>query len=122
MAPKDSRRAKGDGSLYKRADGLWVGAVSLPPHPDGKRRVKRVTAKSRNEAILRLRKLKADVAAGLVPIGPSTTVERWMRYWVDEILPFRNIKPATVYGYESAVELHLIPNLGAKRLDRLAPS
>lgn len=119
---RSARRSKGDGSLYKRADGLWVGAVEMPPGADGKRRQKRVTAKSRNEAIKRLRKLQGEVAAGQVPTAPSTTVERWLTYWVSEILPFRDIKPATVYGYEAVIANHLIPNIGAKRLDRLQPS
>jgi integrase len=116
------RRGRGDGTLYKRADGLWVGGVEMPVGPDGTRRQKRVTAKSRNAAVDKLRKLKAAVAAGQVPTAPSTTVERWLNYWVSDILPHRNIKPATVYGYEAAVRNHLIPNLGAKRLDRLQPS
>lgn len=116
------RRGRGDGTLYKRADGLWVGGVELPAGADGKRRQRRVTAKSRSVVVDKLRKLQAAVVAGQVPTAPSTTVERWLNYWVDEILPFRDIKPATLYSYEATVRNHLIPALGAKRLDRLQPS
>lgn len=120
MATK--RRSPGDGSLFKRADGLWVGSVELPAGPDGKRRQKRVTAKNRNDAIGKLRKLQAAAAAGQIPTAPTTTVERWMGYWLSDILPFRDIKPRTVIDYEGLVRRQIIPYLGAKRLDRLAPA
>ena len=55
-----TRRDKGSGALFKRADGYWVGGVQLPPGPDGKRRYKRIVRKNRNEAMAALRQLKAD--------------------------------------------------------------
>ena len=120
--PRKPRRSRGDGSIYQRADGLWVVAVELPPGPDGKRRSKRATSKSRNGAVAKLRTLQADLAAGRVPTSPSTTVERWLQHWATDILPGRNVKPSTIDGYEKTIRRHLIPNLGAKRLDRLQPS
>lgn len=116
------RRGRGDGTLYKRADGLWVGGVELPAGANGQRRQRRVTAKSRNGAIEKLRKLQAAVTAGQVPTAPSTTVEKWLQYWAAEILPTRGVKPATIYQYELAIRRYIVPYLGAKRLDRLQPS
>lgn len=108
--------------MFKRADGLWVGSVELSPGSDGQRRQKRVTAKNRNDAIQKLRKLQAAAAAGQIPTAPSTTVSRWMEYWISDILPFRDIKPRTVIDYEGLVRRQIVPYLGVKRLDRLAPA
>ena len=117
-----NRRDKGTGALFKRADGYWVGGVQLPPGPDGKRRYKRIVRKDRNAAMAALRQLKSDLDAGRITAGPGMTVEKWLDYWQREILPTRKIKPDTVISYRSMVRLHLIPALGAKRLDRLHPS
>lgn len=58
------RRSPGDGSLTKRkSDGLWIGSVEIPSL-DGKRRQRRVFSKNRNEAIRKLKQLRADVDAG----------------------------------------------------------
>lgn len=121
------RRSPGDGTLYKRADGLWVGGVELPANPDGKRRIKRVTSKNRNVVLQKLRALQAALAAGAIPTAPSTTMQRWLEYWFSDILPHRTsagspLKPATIDGYERTIRRYLIPYIGAKRLDRITPA
>lgn len=121
MTQKKPRRGPGDGTLFKRADGYWVGGVELAPGPDGKRRFKRVVRKSRNECVNALRDLRKDVEAGRITGAKSTTVAKWLDYWASDILPHRNIVPETANGYRTIIKNHLTPRLGAKRLDRLAP-
>lgn len=121
------RRSPGDGTLFKRGDGLWVGGVELPMGPDGKRRFKRVSSKNRNAALEKLRKLQLEVAAGNVPTASTTTVGKWLEFWQSDILPNRRtkaglIKPSTIEGYEIAIRLYINPYLGTKRLDRLQPA
>ncbi len=43
-------RGKGEGSIYKQADGLWAAAITLPPGPGGKQRRKVVRRKSKADA------------------------------------------------------------------------
>ena len=116
------RRSPGDGTLFKRKDGMWVGGVEMPAGPDGTRKMKRVTSKNRNTCIEKLRALQAQVAAGQVPTAPSTTVARWLEFWASDILPARGVKPATVTTYEATIRLYLVPRIGAKRIDRLRPA
>lgn len=116
------RRPSGDGTLFKRADGLWVGGVELPPGPDGKRRIKRVTSKSRNEVLRKLRELRGEVAAGRIPASSSTTVTAWLTYWQDDILPTRPVKAGTVYSYRLTIRRYILPYIGNKRLDKLTPA
>lgn len=122
MTARKPRRSPGDGTLFKRKDGYWVGGVELTPAADGTRRYKRIVRKSRNECIKELRLLKADAAAGRITGAKSTTVEKWLTYWLTDILPHRNVKPATTTSYRNAVRNHLIPGLGTKRLDKLHPA
>lgn len=122
MADKKPRRGVGDGTLFKRADGYWVGGVELAPGADGKRRYKRVVRKSRNECVNALRDLKKELAAGRIVAGKSVTVDKWMAYWLSDILPHRGVKPGTLSTYRTTSRLHIVPNLGAKRLDKLHPS
>ena len=117
-----ARRGRGDGALFKRADGYWVGGVELAPGPDGKRRVKRIVRKSRNDAIKELRRLKKDLDAGRITGARSITVAKWAEYWETRILPTRKIKPGTIYGYSGALRNHIVPHLGTKRLDKLTPA
>lgn len=122
-----ARRGPGEGTLFKRGDGLWIAGVELPPGPDGKRRFKRVSSKNRNTVLEKLRKLQSELAAGQIPVSSSVTMEHWLDFWRTDILPHRTsggtpLKPATIYSYETTIRLYLKPHIGAKRLDRLTPA
>lgn len=111
------RRAPGDGSLYKRGDGLWVGAVTVTT-PDGKQHRRTVSSKRRGEAARRLEQLKADIEAGLVATTPKTTVGEWLDYWLENIHR-PQVRPTTYRHYEQTIRLHIKPHIGARQLHRL---
>lgn len=113
------RRAKGDGTLFKRADGYWVGGIELPPK-DGKRRFKRVVRKDRNEAIAVLRQLRKDLDAGVIATSPSTTVANWLDEWLKIKKP--HLAPGTHKSYSNTARLYINPHLGTKRIDKLKPA
>lgn len=115
------RRTRGDGTLFKRADGYWVGGVDLPAGADGKRRQKRVVRKSRNDCLAAMRDIKRDLLAGNLPTR-NITVEKWLTYWLTEIVTAKDLRPSSIGYYEKAVRLYLIPALGAKRMDKLTPA
>lgn len=119
---KTARRDKGSGSLCQRADGVWLASLELPPHPlTGKRRRKVATAKTQVEARRKLTAMTRELmATGDLPTT-SPTVEQYMTAWLKRVAR-RNLKPRTAAGYESYARKHIIPALGRKRLDRLAPS
>lgn len=117
MSP--ARRGKGDGTLFKRADGMYVGRVELPS-TDGKRRQKTIASRDRNTALRKLRDLKAAIAAGAIPTASTTTVEKWMTHWLDNIHG-PTIKPTTRISYDATIRNYVNPTIGAKRLDRLTP-
>ncbi len=114
-----ARRTKGDGSLFKRADkDLWVGRVELPPGPEG-RRYREVSSKNRNEAIRKLKELRAEIDAGRIPVTDKTSVGDWLDKW----LTIKKAKVAqnTYDYYEQSVRLHIKPYIGRIKLKMLTP-
>jgi integrase len=120
MSP-GKRRPRGSGGLFKRADGMWIGVVELDMGADGKRRRKFVSSKNRNEAIRKLKALRADVDAGKIAETSSATVAQFLEQWLNGPHK-RKVRPNTFSGDERIVRLHIIPHIGHRRLDKLTPT
>ncbi len=116
------RRAAGDGALYKRADGMWVGTIELPAGADGKRKRKTVSSKDKTTALQKLRKLRRQVEDGMTaPVSNRETVSGWMETWLEEFAR-PQIGPRTLQTYRSAVKQNIDPNIGDKKLAKLTPA
>jgi integrase len=119
-APFEGRKRRGrrgnrEGCIAQRKDGTWYGYVTL----DHGRR-KWYTGKTRNE-------VAAKVARGVratdegVPIPPERgTVGQFLREWLDGIVKTK-VRPATYSSYCDIVRLHIEPQLGRVRLNKLTP-
>jgi integrase len=102
--------------VAQRADGSWYGYVSLER---GKR--KWYTGKTRAE-------VQAKVAQGVrsaldgLPIPPERgTVGQFLEEWLEGTVRTK-VRPATFSSYRDLVRLHLLPELGGIRLNRLTPA
>lgn len=112
------RRGHGEGSIYQRAsDGRWLAVVQLG-YVGGKKRTKTVSAKTRREVLAKLKALQASMDMGVVP--GNATVEQWLRYWLDHILP-ETARASTIASHRWYVEAWLIPQLGKVPLSSLSP-
>jgi integrase len=108
-------RANGEGSIFPYRSGfaayVWVNKS------DGKRQRKYVYGKTREEVhdkwIRLQQKAKDGPVATRVP-----TLAAFLAYWLEEVVR-PNLAPATYVGYEMFTRLYLVPDLGARRLDRL---
>lgn len=113
-------RGKGEGALYKRSDGLWAASVELPSR-DGKRRRKVITGKDKGTVQRKLRDAQLALREqGDLPTS-GQTVERWLTYWLDNIA-VKEIRPKTYEGHSGVIRNHIIPAIGAVRLDKLTPA
>ena len=111
-------RGKGEGSVYKRAsDGMWCVSVELPS-VDGRRRRKVIARKDKAAVMTELRKTQRELAKHGDLATSSTTVDKWMRHWLDDIAPL-SIRPKTLAGYKTVVDGYIVPLLGKKRLEKL---
>ncbi|KRQ72622.1 hypothetical protein AOT83_04435 [Mycobacteroides sp. H001] len=113
------RAGRGEGKPYKRGDGMWVCAVTVPG-ADGKQRRKTVSAKDRGTALDRRKKLLEDIAKGNIIQSPKITVGQWLDHWLETIHK-PNVKPKTYRYYESGIRLLIKPHIGQKQLAKLTP-
>ncbi|WP_250291456.1 site-specific integrase [Frankia sp. CiP1_Cm_nod1] len=112
-----TKRANGQGSIYQRADGLWVGAAYVLM-PDGTTRRRPVYGKSEEIVRGKLTELQANSDQGIPAEATGWTVEKFLTYWLAQSVK-PNAKPATYHGYEMMVRVHICPAIGKKRLNKL---
>ncbi|QKV94011.1 site-specific integrase [Streptomyces sp. NA02950] len=119
---KRPKRPDGASSIYFGKDGYWHGRVTVGVRDDGKPDRRHVMSKvSEAEVIKKVRELEKQRDAGKVrKPGRPWTVKAWLLHWVEEIAK-PSVRENTYAGYEVAVRVHLIPGLGAHRLDKLEP-
>lgn len=116
MSPR-KRAPNGSGSVFKRADGRWCGAIYVM-EADGVRRRRRVYASTRAEAETKMVELRQKADQGR-PLTPSQlTVERYLNEWL-ELVVARRVRPNTLSGYRYHADRYLIADLGTKRLSQL---
>lgn len=113
MAP---RRGNGEGSISRRKNGTYQGALRLP---DGRR--KYVYGESRDEVRRKLGTAIHSLETGTLTDARGLTVGEFLDQWLQEVVK-PNVRPWTLAGYEVHVRLHLKPVIGKIQLDRLTPS
>ncbi len=105
------RRPNGEGTLYKRQDGYWVGALDVPT-TSGARKREVVYGKTLVEARDKLRKLQREVNSGMRVPDKVWKLGPYLEYWLENFVR-RNRRPATYNLYEMIVRLYLVPGLGS---------
>src|SRR5215831_16071873 len=111
------RRVNGDGSVYKRQDGYWVGAFYTRTTSGARKRVV-VYGKTLNEARDKLGKAQQQARAGIPVPDEAWKLGLYLEYWLENFVK-RNRRPATYALYEMTSRLYLIPGLGSRRLTSL---
>lgn len=110
-------RGKGEGSLFKRADGKWVACVDLG-WKEGKRRRRTAIARTRPEAVKKLKALLAEQEAGVLVAGNNQTLQTFLDSWLEGTirgqLAFNSYE-----AYRSACHNYIIPHLGTISLQSL---
>ncbi|WP_435296549.1 tyrosine-type recombinase/integrase [Streptomyces sp. YPW6] len=118
---KRTRQPNGRSSIYQGKDGKWHGRVTVGTRDDGKPDRRHVERKTRAAVTTAVRELEKQRDSGAVrKAGRAWTVEVWLTHWVENIAPLA-VNENTMVGYGVAVRKHLIPALGAHRLDKLGP-
>ncbi|MFK0281918.1 tyrosine-type recombinase/integrase [Streptomyces sp. NPDC090499] len=118
---KRTRQPNGRSSIYQGNDGKWHGRVTVGVRDDGSPDRRHVERKTRAEVTAAVRELeKQRDAKTLAKPGKPWTVKAWLTHWVETIAPLA-VNENTMVGYGVAVRKHLIPALGAHRLDKLRP-
>jgi hypothetical protein len=85
-ARKPARRSRGEGSVYRTAEGRWRASLLVGDPRTGKMVRRVVSGRSRSEAVRRLDALKASAASGTLPTG-LTVAEFLARTWAPQPRP-----------------------------------
>ncbi len=107
------RRGRGEGSIYRRKDGRWVGQYEV----GGKRRY--VYGKTRKDVAAQLARIVADGNDGLIFDSDHLTLSQYLDRWMNSIRD--TVRESTWVRHEINVRVHLEPALGKVRLGKLNP-
>lgn len=110
-----SRRAKGEGSIFRRKDGRWVGRTQ---NDAGARFF--VYGKTQREVREQLTVIKRDLQQGIPPITGRMTLARYLESWLVESVQ-STVRDSTFVSYRSIVRNHLVTQLGKVQLAKLTP-
>ncbi len=113
------RRAKGEGSIYQRGDGKWVGQVSFLK-ADGTRQEIRKVRDTQGAVRRELTKLKTKQDAHRLVVAGKGSVRNWLDVWLDTFVR-PNRAPATFEGYHRLLKQNVPDSIGTMPLTRLAP-
>lgn len=80
------RRGNGEGSIYRRADGLWAGAVSYPDVAGGKRKRHTVYGRTRTEVRRKLGEARSRLDVGAPVRDARETVGAFAQRWISATL------------------------------------
>lgn len=108
------RRGHNEGSIYKRDDGRWVGAITLD-----ERRRKAFYGKTRAEVAKKVAEALRDKEKGLPIVPERQTVGQFLTQWLE--VARTSVRPSTYTAYETYVRRHAFPALGKIKLARLSP-
>lgn len=103
---------------FRERDQTWVQQFELPPKPDGTRRRKYVTAKSKAELARKVRDVRSEIDRVGDILTNAPTVEKWLDYWLSDIAA-ASVRPKTLENYRYAADL-IKPSIGKVRIDRLS--
>ncbi len=112
------RRGNGEGSIYKRNDGRWVGQYLAHTAKGPKYRY--LYGRTRREVDEKLTKAKAERNGGLVFDAGTLTLAQYMDRWLRESARNR-LRPKTYKDYAGLTRVHIVPALGHVKLKNLTP-
>ncbi|BBF98991.1 hypothetical protein PSA01_09400 [Pseudonocardia saturnea] len=119
---KRTRNANGRSSIYLGSDGSWHGYVTVGTKDNGRSDRRHVRGKTQAAVTKKVRALEKNRdACTIAQPGTNWTVEKWLMHWLDTIVAPPAISPNAHDAYSAAVRVHLIPGIGAHKLDKLQP-
>lgn len=113
------KRGQNEGSIYKREDGRWAGAVTLG-WKNGKLQRKTFYGQTRKEVQEKVTTVLRDIQQGLPVSIEKQTVGQFLEDWLENTVK-KSVRPRTYQGYEQVVRLHLKPQIGNVSLTKLSP-
>ena len=110
--------SNGEGSIYRRKDGRWVGQYLV--YTDKGPKYRYLYGRTRQEVARKLTKAMADRDGGFIFDAGTLTLGEYLDRWlVDSVRD--TVRQRTWERYESIVRVHIKPALGRIKLKALTP-
>lgn len=110
------KRGAGEGSITKRKDGLWQGAVTIGRNKNGTQKRKYFYGKTRNDVSAKMTEALQSLQSGsFVDTSESPTLKAWMHTWLWTYKK-NSLKPTTFEQYETLIRIHVYPMLGNTKI------
>jgi integrase len=112
------KRADGEGTVSQRADGRWMGRLSVSRDVDGKAHRLVVYGATQAEAVAKLQVLRQQRDINARAIVGKDTVAGYLQRWLDNDIAV-NRADTTFAKYEQTVRLHIVPYVGHLKLAKM---
>ena len=113
------KRGNGEGSIYRRKDGRWVGQYLVYTSEGPKYRY--IYGKTRQDVSKKLTKAMADRDGGITFDAGTLTVSEYLDRWMKDSVR-GTVRLSTVERHEINVRVHINPALGQVKLKSLTPA
>src|SRR6202521_224616 len=109
------RGPRGEGSIYRRKNGRWVGQVQ---NDVGERFF--VYGRTQAEVRARLTPIKRDLQQSVPPITGSLKLGQYLNQWLIESAK-PTVRDSTFVSYRAIVQNQLVPRMGTVKIAKLTP-
>lgn len=122
-----ARNPAGSGTIRKKTvtrNGkqytYWEARITTGTDPGTGKQIRRsISGKTQKEVARKLKEATASMDKGTYTTPEKLTVAQWLEIWRETYLA--GVKQYTRASYEGIIKNHLVPGLGAVRLDQLDP-
>ena len=115
------RRAKGEGSIFKRKDGIWAAKIPIGNNSDGSIKYRTVYGKTQAEVKLKVDEIKGDVRSNVYAEPNKIIVSQLLDTWLNVSIK-ESVKNTTWLSYEVMIRKHINPAIGGIKLMQLTTS
>jgi integrase len=113
------KRGNGEGSIYRRNDGRWVGQYMIYTAKGPKYRY--LYGKTRAKVAEKLTKAMANRNSGLVFDAGKMTLGEYLDRWLSDSVR-GTVRASTYERHEAIIRVHIKPSLGRVGLKKLTPA
>jgi len=109
------KRAAGEGAICQRANGLWMGRLSVRDETTGQSKRLAVYGQSQADVVQKLEALRQQKRQSPQSLVAADSVAGYLQRWLaDDVALNKSFK--TFEEYEGAVRLFVLPHLGSMKL------
>lgn len=115
-----AKRSNGEGSIYKRANGTWIGTITFGRNDDGTLKRKSFSGSTKNELLTKINEFRSTLINNTYLEPSKVTVKKWLSDWLENYKSIK-LKPTTYDCYEMFINKTICPVIGDILLQELKP-